>query len=292
MKPDRGFLLIDKPVGISSFDVIRRLRKITGIRRAGHCGTLDPFATGLLICALGPYTRLNTYLEARDKSYEATILLGRSTTTGDPEGEVSGEHPVDTDKINPVQIKETALQLKELAIPAYSAVKIDGQRAYALARAGKQVDIAARATSIYDFEITALPAPDDPRPLLSYCCRVSKGTYIRSLSEWIAAQTGTVGHTVQLRRTAIGDIHVTDAVRLEELEPETWSSHITPARKLFSNLECWDADQASLFSLFNGQSVLSEGLDNATVIVTGPEGNIAGVACREASRLHPKVNLR
>ena len=135
--PDKGFLLIDKTAGITSFDVIRRLRKLTGIRRIGHCGTLDPFATGLLICALGSYTRLIGYLEALDKSYEATVLLGKSTSTGDPEGEINQISPVNTDCIDPEYLKAAALALKELPIPIYSAVKIGGKRAYTLARAGE-----------------------------------------------------------------------------------------------------------------------------------------------------------
>lgn len=292
MLPDRGFLLIDKPAGISSFDVIRRLRKITGIRRAGHCGTLDPFATGLLICSLGPYTRLNTWLEARDKSYEATLLLGQSTSTGDPEGEVVKEQAVDLDRIDPSLLRETALQLQELPIPAYSAVKIDGQRAYALARAGKAVEIAARPTRIYNFEVTSVPRAGEELPLLDYRCRVSKGTYIRSLSEWIASQLGTVGHTVQLRRTAIGDILVNDAVRLEDLSPETWHRHITKPRKLFSDLEAWNASPDAIAILNNGQSLAAEGPDNPVVIVFGPDSEVAGVASRQSGRLHPKVNLK
>lgn len=292
MLPDRGFLLIDKPAGISSFDVIRRLRKIIGIRRIGHCGTLDPFATGLLICALGSYTRLNSYLEARDKSYQATLRLGISTSTGDPEGEITETLPLKTGYFDPETLRSDILAISELAIPVYSAVKIDGQRAYAMARAGKAVDLAPRPTRIYDFAITSLPDPASLEPQLSYWCRVSKGTYIRSLSQWIATWLGSVGYTTALRRTAIGDIDLAKAVPLEELNPDNWTTHLAEPRSLFGHLPLWIAAPHELRSLSAGQDLLSEGADTDCLIVCDGSGSIVGVATRHSGTVHPKVNLR
>jgi len=292
MKPDKGFLLIDKPAGITSFDVIRRLRKLSGIRRIGHCGTLDPFATGLLICALGSYTRLNSFLEARDKSYEATVLLGKTTLTGDTEGEIHEILPVDIGKLDPSRLKAAALALTELPIPAFSAVKVDGKRAYDLARAGQVVELAARPTQITDFELLRLPLESDPDPLLSYMCTVSKGTYIRSLSQWIAEQLGTVGHTIALRRTAIGDIAVQNAVPLESLDSDNWPRQLCPPPGLFSHLEAWQASQTELDALNNGQSFPAPGEDTPGLMVFDPSGDLVGVAIRTEGRIYPKVNLR
>ncbi len=290
--PDKGFLLIDKTAGITSFDVIRRLRKLTGIRRIGHCGTLDPFATGLLICALGSYTRLIGYLEALDKSYEATVLLGKSTSTGDPEGEINQISPVNTDGIDPENLKAAALALKELPIPIYSAVKISGKRAYTLARAGEQVILDARPTTIHDFRVTSQPGPDDPEPALGYRCTVSKGTYIRSLSEWIARQLDTVGYTTSLKRVAIGAIDLNEAISLEALTPDNWADYLCSPLRLFRHLEIRPTSSEELVILARGQSLSDDAEDNPTVLIGGSGNDLAGVAERSEGKLHPRINLR
>ena len=290
--PDKGFLLIDKTAGITSFDVIRRLRKLTGIRRIGHCGTLDPFATGLLICALGSYTRLIGYLEALDKSYEATVLLGKSTSTGDPEGEINQISPVNTDCIDPENLKAAALALKELPIPIYSAVKISGKRAYTLARAGEQVILDARPTTIHDFRVTSQPGPDDPEPALGYRCTVSKGTYIRSLSEWIARQLDTVGYTTSLKRVAIGAIDLNEAISLEALTPDNWADYLCSPLRLFRHLEIRPTSSEELAILARGQSLSDDAEDNPTVLIGGSGNDLAGVAERSEGKLHPRINLR
>jgi len=290
--PDKGFLLIDKTAGITSFDVIRRLRKLTGIRRIGHCGTLDPFATGLLICALGSYTRLIGYLEALDKSYEATVLLGKSTSTGDPEGEINQISPVNTDCIDPENLKAAALALKELPIPIYSAVKIGGKRAYTLARAGEEVILDARPTTIHDFRMISQPGPDDPEPALGYRCTVSKGTYIRSLSEWIARQLDTVGYTTSLKRVAIGAIDLNEAISLEALTPDNWADSLCSPLRLFRHLEIRPTSSEELAILARGQSLSDDAEDNPTVLIGGPGNDLAGVAERSEGKLHPRINLR
>lgn len=226
-----SFLLLDKASGFSSFDVIRKLRKITKIRKIGHAGTLDPFATGLLICATGQYTRLLKYAEAQYKSYEATVLFGKSSTTGDPDGEIVAKQipQIQPQYLN--QLRQNVLALKELQVPLYSAVHIEGERAYKLARAGKNPQMPNRAVQIHDFEILNYV----PNASLSYRVKVSKGTYIRALSEYIAAQLGTIGLTSCLRRVAIGEIEITRAKSLAELEPD-WEQGICPVSDILSNL--------------------------------------------------------
>jgi tRNA pseudouridine55 synthase len=286
----RGFLLIDKPAGMSSFDVIRQLRKITGIKRIGHCGTLDPFATGLLICALGSYTRLISLLEAREKSYEATLLLGQSTTTGDPEGEVEETASPNIERFDAQAITDSALALKELAVPKYSAVKIQGQRAYKLMRQGVEVEIAPRAVQVHSFQFLNPDELSEQTPYLSYACTVSKGTYIRSLSIWIAAQMQTVAHTVSLRRTAIGDISVDDAVKLDDLGD--WQAALVPCEKLFGHIAFRRLDAEQIKVLKHGQGVPVDLADAEQFLVFNDRGEIETLGYIKDGNLHPKVNFR
>ena len=222
-----SFLLIDKEAGQSSFDVIRKLRRLLKIKKIGHAGTLDPFATGLLICATGQYTRLLKYAEAQTKSYSATMLLGKKSSTGDPEGEIIATGSCEIDEIRLSNLKEEIMAIDKLRIPIYSAVKIQGERAYKLAREGKTPEMPIRSVQIYDFEISMGQKPD----LLDYSVQVSKGTYIRALSEYIAELLGTVGMTTELRRTAIGKINVERAICTEALA-EDWRPAICPVHEI------------------------------------------------------------
>ncbi|MCB5262948.1 MAG: tRNA pseudouridine(55) synthase TruB [Candidatus Cloacimonetes bacterium] len=226
-----SFLLINKPAGISSFGVIRELRKLTGIRKIGHAGTLDPFATGLLICATGQYTRLLKYAEAQSKSYEATLLLGKKTSTGDPEGEIIQEDQPDLKPEDLLQIKAKVLALTELQVPLYSAIKLQGKRAYQYAREGQTPEMPLRKVEIYEFELLDTLQENT----LRYRVTVSKGTYIRALSEYIAGLLGTVGMTTALQRTAIGKLDVSRSWSLSELEPD-WQKAICPAGDILTSL--------------------------------------------------------
>lgn len=286
MRENSGFILIDKPAGISSFDVIRRLRKITGIRKIGHTGTLDPFATGLLICALGSYTRLCKYLEAEDKSYRALLKLGEETSTGDTEGEITSRDGVIPENIPIEKLTSSVLSLKELPTPRYSAVKIQGKPAYAYARKGIAMDLPERPARISAFEVLSYEPP-----FLSYSCHVSKGTYIRSLSEFIARGLGSIGHTVQLRRTAIGGISVEESVSLEDLEKGNFEDRYYPPAGLFENYEHYVPDKEEITKLSQGQAVSQSGEDNMAVILFDGDGDLLGVAKRIDGMLHPLINL-
>ncbi|MFA5509482.1 MAG: tRNA pseudouridine(55) synthase TruB [Candidatus Cloacimonadaceae bacterium] len=291
-KPSRGFLLIDKPAGKSSFAVIHALRKITGIKRIGHCGTLDPFATGLLICSLGAYTRLNSYLELRDKSYAAELVLGSGSSTGDTEGELSAAPAPDWSLWDARRLKAAALALTQLPTPIYSAVWINGKRSYALARAGNAIQPPDRPCRILDFEFTRLPQQDEPNPVIGYRCRVSKGTYIRSLSQWLALQLNTEGYTQSLQRTAIGDLELSSAIPLDQLTPDNWQDYIFPARRIFTSYPWQEISTASLDLMYEGQSLPSEGEDAPILMVYSPHRELAAVARRSQGRLYPIVNLK
>ncbi len=203
-----GVLLVDKPAGISSFGVIARLRKILGIKKIGHCGTLDNFATGVLIVLLGKATRLARFVSVQDKVYDATILFGKKTNTADITGEAieTGDLPASL----PKDLEKKVLAISSQVPPVFSAIKIEGKRAYALARSGEKVEMKPREIKILDFKVK-----DFSEDRLSYTARVSKGTYIRTLSEDIAKMMGTVGTTEKLRRIESAGFGIDSCVTID-----------------------------------------------------------------------------
>ncbi len=210
-------ILADKPAGISSFGVVARVRRQLTEQagkkiKVGHTGTLDPFATGLMILVSGKFTRRAGEFSKLDKVYEATIRLGFSSTTGDPEGEVT-EHPIDSIPVqNDVEQALTKF-IGEITQtpPAFSAIKVGGQRAYKLAREGKTVEIPPRKVQIYQLDLL-----DYHFPYMKIRAHVSSGTYIRTLAEDIGQSLGTVAYTTELRRTKISDYDVQDAVQIDK----------------------------------------------------------------------------
>lgn len=210
-------LLCDKPAGMSSFGVVARVRRKLSEQaghkvKVGHTGTLDPFATGLLILLTGKGTkRANEFLKL-DKSYEATIYLGATSTTGDPEGEITKTPEVKAPSLE--EVKEALAKFTgeiQQQVPAFSAVKIAGERAYRLARKGKKVEMPVRTVIIYDLKLVDYNFPE-----LKISCHVSSGTYIRTLGEDIGKELGTGAYLTALRRTEVGKYKVTDATTLED----------------------------------------------------------------------------
>jgi tRNA pseudouridine55 synthase len=207
-------ILVDKPSGISSFGVVARvraqLRDEAGRKvKVGHTGTLDPFATGLLILLSGQNTRKSDEFLKLDKEYEATIFLGVKSSTGDPEGEltkVSDAQPTREEVITVLKSFEGKLKQRP---PIYSAVKVNGQRAYKLARKGEMPEIPEREVMIYELEFL-----DYQYPLLKIRTKVSSGTYIRTLAEQIGEALGVGGYCLELRRTKIGQYDVEDAMTI------------------------------------------------------------------------------
>ena len=215
-KPFEKIILIDKPAGMSSFGVVarvrRRVRDELGKKiKVGHTGTLDPFATGLLIILAGKATKKSDEFLKKDKVYEATVKLGETSTTGDIEGEikkVSDKVPT-LDDIKKACDKLTGEIMQ--TVPAYSAVKINGERAYKLARKRKEVEMPTRKVTIYELEIL-----DYTYPNLKIRTHVSSGTYIRTLGEDIGKLLGTGAYLTALRRTKIADFSVEAALKLDE----------------------------------------------------------------------------
>ena len=212
-------LLVDKPQGPTSFDVVQRVRRALNVDKAGHCGTLDPMATGLLVICTGRATRLVQYLTGRDKSYTATVKLGVATDTLDAEGTVTRTDAPEKVAAVDADAFEAALAGFRGPItqtpPMYSAIKIDGRPLYERARAGEVVEVPSREVTIFELTASAARPPD-----FDFAARCSKGTYVRTLAADIAGTFDLGGHLTALRRTAIGDLPVSDAMTLAEIEAD------------------------------------------------------------------------
>jgi len=244
-----GLLLVDKPQGLTSHDVVARARRALGTRKVGHAGTLDPMATGLLTLGVGPATRLLTYLVGLDKTYETTMRLGAATTTDDAEGEVvSTAEPGLVAAVTDAQLAEGIRALTgeiDQRPSSVSAIKVDGQRAYDRVRAGEQVELASRRVTISAFDVLAVRRSETA---IEVDARIdcSSGTYIRALARDLGTALGIGGHLTALRRTRVGPFEVADAVSLETLAEGGTSLLDSPAQvaaRLFPVLEV-DAAQA------------------------------------------------
>jgi tRNA pseudouridine55 synthase len=214
-----GLVVVDKPSGMTSHDVVARVRRLAGTRRVGHAGTLDPMATGVLVVGVEKATRLLGYLTLTEKQYDATIRLGQSSSTDDAEGELTTAAP-------PAQVTDGTLARAVAGLtgeiqqvpPAVSAIKVDGQRAYRLTRDGAAPELKPRAVTVYEFTVTAIrPAADGQLLDVDATVRCSSGTYIRALARDLGHQLGTGGHLTCLRRTRVGGYGLEAAKTLDQL---------------------------------------------------------------------------
>lgn len=210
-------ILIDKPKGWSSFDVVAKVRGTLKVAlgkrpKVGHAGTLDPFATGLLILLVGSATKRQDSYMKQDKEYEATIKLGATSTTGDPEGEITTHETRAPKEAEILKVFNELTGEISQTPPIFSAIKINGQRAYKLARKGEKVDLKPRRVKIYKLELTGYNWP-----LLEARVSCSSGTYIRTLAEQIGDKLQTGAYLTALRRTKIGDFDVNDAKNVESV---------------------------------------------------------------------------
>lgn len=227
----KGILLVDKPAGWTSFDVVNYVRRMVAQAegkkpkqvKVGHTGTLDPFATGLLVLLIGKeYTKRAGELSKLDKTYEVTMKLGATSSTGDPEGEITSvSDTVPTQKALTEALKRFTGEIKQVP-PAYSAIKINGQRAYKLARAGKEFKIDPRKVTINRLELV-----DYNYPEVKLLADVTSGTYIRSLVEDIGTALDTGAYTTALRRTKIANLDVGDATEVKRLSSETLETSLS-----------------------------------------------------------------
>ncbi len=219
MIPNEHIINIDKPMDWTSFDVVRKIRNTTGIKKVGHAGTLDPFATGVLIVLTGKNTKRQNEFMDMPKTYVAEILLGRQTDTGDRTGTVIESAPVPelSESTILAALAEFHGEIEQIP-PMYSAKKVNGQKLYKLARKGKTVERKPSLVTIYDIQLTSWSSDQ-----INISVKCGRGTYIRVLAEDIAQKLGTLAHVKELERTAIGDYRVEDALSIPEFI-EKWKS--------------------------------------------------------------------
>ena len=287
--------MIDKPGGITSHDVVNRLRKITGERSIGHLGTLDPMATGVLPLLMGKFTRLAQYFSAAEKSYCGDIRLGFATDTWDADGEPAGPDrwPEGSQTITLERVRAAAARFHgemQQMPPAFSAKKIEGQPAYKLAREGKPVELKPAKIRIDAFEILALDGPE-----ASFTIAISSGGYVRSVAHELGQDLGCGAHLSRLRRTQAGVFTLEDAHTLEELEalagnPDALEAACVHPRALLLEMPSVSADTTALGRLRNGaQANLPEFSGAPLVKVFAGPRELAAIAKRVAGTLFQPV---
>lgn len=308
-----GAFIIDKPAGLTSHDVVARVRKIIGERRVGHTGTLDPFATGVLVVLSGRATRLAQFLSGAEKEYEATIRLGYATETGDVTGERIESEPAREARLSAeFQREEIDAALKPLrgeieqTPPMYSAKKIGGRKLYQLARRGEEVERQPVRISVSEFEVipkdgSLVEVNNEETADLRVRVVCSAGTYIRTLAEDFGKQLGVGAHLVELRRTRAGSLKIEDAVTLEQLaelsESKLTESKVMSPDAVLSHLPAIELTMDEVTRTIHGVDLSVDGHavlnweDGAAVRMRGAGAQLIAVGSYDESRrvVHPKV---
>ena len=261
-----GILIINKPKGRTSHDIVAKVRRIVG-NKVGHTGTLDPNATGVLPLLIGKGTLCSQYLIEHDKIYEVILKLGIQTDTADSEGNVINKKEVlisNLNKTNVTEILEGFLGKQEQIPPIYSAIKVDGKKLYEYARRGQTVEIKPRQIEIYKCELKQINLEEKEISFIVHC---SKGTYIRSLCEDIADKLNTVGYMKELKRIKVGKFDIVNSITVEELENNISNSnfineHFISIEKAFSEIDAIYVTDNRLKHLINGVKLSFDVKDN------------------------------
>ena len=290
MNPLFGVINLNKPAGITSRAALNRLQQQLGKIKLGHGGTLDPLAQGVLLVLVGKATRLMPYVHDLPKHYRGRFRLGVTSDTEDIEGTL-------VDLESPPQPSEAEIEAElprwtgtiEQRPPAYSAIKVDGKRAYRLAREGQSVELPARPVAVHQLELLSYKYPHFE---LSICC--GGGTYVRSLGRDIAAGLGTAAVMTDLPRTGIGDFHIDESVQLAEFDSQTPSDWLLSARRLVPQLPVLSVSQQQWEMLASGQAIdHSDRCDWDQAIVVDEEGELLGiVGPTGAGRIRPLKSFR
>lgn len=287
---EAGLVIVDKPGGMTSHDVVARLRRILRTRRIGHAGTLDPMATGVLVCGVDRATKLMGHLLLETKAYRATIRLGASTTTDDAQGEVLAE--ADAYEVTAADIEAgiDALTGDIMQVPSsVSAVKIGGRRAYERVRSGETVELAARPVTVSRFEISRT-VRHGTYVDLDADIECSSGTYVRALARDLGTRLGVGGHLTELRRTRVGDFDIGSARTLEQLEADpALSLDLDAAVRLAFAVRDVDDEQARLLS--HGMRLAPAGL-TGTYAAADPSGRVIALLAESEGRAAPVLVLR
>lgn len=250
-----GWLVIDKPSGFTSFQVVKVIRKLYSVKKAGHAGTLDPLATGILPVALGEATKTIPYIIYTDKTYHFTVCWGDDRDTNDSDGRViatSKKRPSEESILN---ILENFKGKFEQVPPDYSAIKVNGQRAYKLAREQKPVQLKARTVEVKSIKLLKIPDPDHAE----FCVTTSKGFYVRSLARDLGLKLGTFGHIVSLRRSQVGSFYEKDSILLDSLLALEHSRDkfeaLLPVERALDDIPALSLSESSAERLRCGQSI-------------------------------------
>ncbi len=288
-----GLVIVDKPQGLTSHDVVARIRRLAGTRRVGHAGTLDPMATGVLVIGVEKATRLLGHLALAEKEYSATIRLGQATDTDDAEGQVTAE-------TSAAGVSQEALEAAvatltgeiEQVPPGYSAIKVAGKRAYRLAREGAAPELAARSVTVTEFTVLAVRRAGAVLDAdVTVTC--SSGTYIRALARDAGRALGVGGHLTALRRTRVGPYEIASAVTLDQLSANFTVTPLAEAARVAFRPVQLTGDQAR--SVAHGGRVAIEDLDwppgppgpPGPVAAFAPDGSLIALLTDEAGRARP-----
>jgi tRNA pseudouridine55 synthase len=272
-----GVLVVDKPIGLTSHDVVQIIRRGTGIRRAGHTGTLDPRASGVLVVLIGPAVRLSEYVSASDKRYQATIHLGSATDTYDAEGVVTRSASVeDISEEKFMEILETFVGEIEQVPPPYSAVKVKGRKAYEMARQGEEVDLEPRTIQVYSLDVLEWAPPEVVIDV--YC---SSGTYVRSLAHDLGKSLGTGAHLIGLRRTKSGRFTLRDAVPMRRLKESfdagDWYRYLIPAADALGDWPMVELDGDQVELIRHGHRISAEPGSHGWVRGVSQQGDLVAL---------------
>jgi tRNA pseudouridine55 synthase len=283
-----GVLLLDKPLGYSSNQALQKIKLLYQAAKAGHTGTLDPLATGLLPLCFGEATKFAHFLTDADKVYIATVKFGITTNTGDAEGQVLSVKDVNISKMQLEQVCSQFLGVISQVPPMYSALKHEGKAMYEYARAGVEIERASRAVTIHNIEINAFD-----RDVATITVKCSKGTYIRTLAEDIGAQIGCGAHLIGLRRTATANYHINQAITIEQFEAMSEAQRallLMPADSAVAHLPAITLDVDSAFYLQQGQAILHSGnIPEGLIRLYNEQGEFLGLGEQQSDgKIAPK----
>lgn len=284
-----GFLVVDKPRGITSNQVVGHVRKAIGVKKVGHAGTLDPMATGALVLAVGKVTRLIRYVQDQAKEYVATAMFGVATDTLDADGAILSREPMDVDLADVEGVAPRFTGTISQVPPMVSALKHDGKRLYELAREGEMVEREARPVEIYELEILSVGAP--PYPDVEFRVVCGKGTYVRSLADDLAGALGGSAHLTSLRRTRIGALRASQGVTIDDLE--NWHAYFLKPLEAMAGMPVVNVDVETARAVRNGvrfvTGPIADGPDTGSYGVVGPGGDLIAVYHKNGERAEPEV---
>ena len=287
-----GFLVVDKPGGMTSNAVVSLVKRATGIKKVGHAGTLDPLATGVVVVAVGPVTRLIRFIQEQPKEYQATAQFGVSTDTLDADGAVLSREPME---FSPEELEAVAARFVGTILqvpPMISALKHEGRRLYEMARQGEVVEREARPVEIHELEIQAVGS--GPYPEVEFRVVCGKGTYVRSLADDMAAALGGSAHLTALRRTRTGSLDLdTHGLSVDQLED--WESHLLAPADALGDLPSVTVSEETARGVGHGMRFVGGEMaaapDNSAVRVLDRSGDLIAVYRREGEQARPEVVL-